>query len=695
MAKAARAIILATAALASCAGRSGHAGRPGHGLDVHVVDERGAPLPGLKVSAGYQTMPGPIASTCCFWIHLGEAVTGTDGVAWLPQPPANSGLEVSVARPGWPARTVRWPGIAGLVLAPGPLTVVLGPPRDLAGRVELGDCVPGFLDVWAAPAEAGRDAKPVTAGVGDDGRFVVHGLGPGKHRLALRACGREARAEAEATGKPASPEPVLVLPPRDPRRPSYPAAPRPAAQARAVVPAKPPPPVPCAPATGALVIAGDFDELALDRRCRFVLAGRDVVENRYQAATWTLVRPGRANLPLGTADRFPGPTLGERLALLSPPGDRISARVVDLETGAREEIGPVRRHALGAGDAVVLAGAGAPPGYGDTTLDVRWPDGRRQRLGDRVADNWSLVGDERFLIYGIRSGQGTTEAHALDLTTRRDRLLARDARSTWSFASGADVVVQAGVRLLAWDLATGGEGRLVADPAAGWWPLGPDLLVKGEDQVRVEIWRRGDLRLLPVALSRSSNVDKLRATADHLLLGADGDAVLVDLATGGERLLAEGVAHISVGGVLLAHGSLTLNEASGRVLLAPLDGRPARAVGRGTARSVSPDGAWLAIESDFTRMGLAPADGPGPSMQVSARGGAWLPDAPVFLHTGPASYFDPRPLYAVFPARQRTVTVEARVVRYLPLPAGEALVVVPRGGARAPGVWRVRIPEAP
>jgi len=664
----------------------GGAARPGKGLDVHVVDERGAALPGLKVIAAYRTEQGLVASACCFWVHLGEAVTGADGVGWLPYPPASSGLMVTTTRPGWPRRTVRWTAFGGLVMTSSPLTVVLGPARDLEGRVELGDCVPGFLDVSVVAVDGDEDDGPVIADVGADGRFVVHGLGPGKHRASLRACGREARVDVDSTG-PAT----LTLPARDPRRPSYPQVRPSVGSARPVIPARPAPPAPCAPATGALVMAGEVDAVALDRRCRFVLAGRNLIEHRQQAASWTLIRPGGAPLPLGSGVRFAPPALGERIAVLQPPAEHMEARVVDVASGAREDTGPLERYALGAADALVLGGVGSGAGAAgaDTTLDVRWRDGRRQRLGDKIVSQWRLVGDGRWLVYGVRSGRWLQHVHALDVTTRQDRLLVRDAKVVLPFDGAAAVVIDAGDRLLSWDLAAGGEGRLLVEPAFRWWPLGPDLLVKEESDRRLRIWTRGESRLLPIPLARSMNLAKVRVTADHLLLGADGDAVLVDLTTGEERLLAEGIALDAAADAPLARGSLALFEAPNRALLAPLDGRPARAVGRGRVQSVSPDGAWLAVGP---RIDLVSTDGSAPSMPLPARGGTWLPDAPVFLHTGLAAYGDPRPLYAVFPAERRSVTVEPRIVSYVPLAGGEVLVVVPAGGTRPPGVWRVRVP---
>ena len=682
--------------LASCRahGSSGdQPGRSGKGLDVHVVDERGAPLAGMTVTAAYRERPGIVASACCVWVHFGEAVTGADGVARLPQPPASSGLELSALHPGWPRRTLRE---TDFLFAMGPLTIVLGPSRDLSGRVDLGDCVPGFVEVSAVAVEAGMGEPPVTAEAGSDGRFVVHGLGPGKNRVFLHACGREAHVDVDDTSQPGATTALLVLPPRDPRRPSYPSGRHSTSPGRAVAPARPPPATPCAPATGDLVMAGELDRVALDRRCRFLLVGRNVIEDRYEAVSWTLIRPGGAPLALGTSSRFSPPALGERIAVLSPPGEHISARVVELAGGAREEIGPLRRQALGASDALVLGGAGGAPPYGDTALDVRWGDGRREHLGDRVADGWFLAGDGRWLVYGIRSAGRSTEAHALDLTTRRDRLLARDADLMLSFGGTAAVVIGTGDRLRSWDLAAGGEGRVLVEPAAGWWPLAPDLLVKKEGSGRFRIWTSGESRLLPFRLAGSLDVARLRVTADHLLFGADGDAVLVDLLTGAGRLLGEGISLGSSSVPLLARGSLVLNENFGRVLLAPLDGGSARAVGRGIAHSVSPDGDWLAITQVVAaRIDLVSTDGSRSSMQLSARGGTWAPDAPVFFHTGAAAYGDPRPLFAVFPAQQRTVTLEPRIIDYLPLSAREVLVVVPRGGKRAPGVWRVPVPAAP
>jgi len=36
-------------------------------------------------------------------------------------------------------------------------------------------------------------------------------------------------------------------------------------------------------------MAGEFDTVALDRRCRFLLVGRNLIEKKHEAISWTLV----------------------------------------------------------------------------------------------------------------------------------------------------------------------------------------------------------------------------------------------------------------------------------------------------------------------------------------------------------------------------------------------------------------------
>jgi len=258
--------------------------RPGE-LHVLVVDWSGAPLSGVSVIGDYQKNSTGMASTCCFDETLGERMTGRDGVAVLDAPPRTSrSYEVTASRQGWPPQSVsigRF-GVDARRQAWGRVVITLGPPREIRGRVELGaDCPPGFVEVTGA--------LPIARALADsDGQFVLRGLSPSAVSIAFSACGRDAGATVEP-GTSASV--VLTLPPRTPGNwpfdaPSS-ATPRPPSAS----PAPPTTPLPCLQPSGELIAEGDFDSIVLDKRCRFVLAGKRSSVGSYESSTWTLLRP--------------------------------------------------------------------------------------------------------------------------------------------------------------------------------------------------------------------------------------------------------------------------------------------------------------------------------------------------------------------------------------------------------------------
>ena len=225
---------------------------------MQVVDEAGAPLAGAEVTARYQTNPGPIASTCCTEVSLGRVTTGADGVAKLARPPFTlRPVEITARRSDWPPQTTGLP----LLGAASTVTIALGPPRTIAGKVVLpDDCPVGFL-------EAAVSSPPVRAPVGPDGRFVLPGMGPGPVVVGVSACGRSVTAPANGRDHRAV---TLVLPPSDKReryldrkgpvaRSRQPSEPAPAGSRT------PPPATLCAPTSGELVVAGDFDDVSVDR----------------------------------------------------------------------------------------------------------------------------------------------------------------------------------------------------------------------------------------------------------------------------------------------------------------------------------------------------------------------------------------------------------------------------------------------
>ena len=168
---------------------------------LRVVDEAGSPLVGAELVGTVEVNPGPVASTCCMEKTYAKAVTDRDGRAQLAPPPFTFravGLRVSYRN--WPPRTVP---LGTFPFKASERIIVLGPLRDVAGRVEPDKgCADKNLQVKASPPETSAD-------VGPDGRFVLHGIVPWA-RVWWSACGRTAIVLLEERRN----EPlVLVLPP--------------------------------------------------------------------------------------------------------------------------------------------------------------------------------------------------------------------------------------------------------------------------------------------------------------------------------------------------------------------------------------------------------------------------------------------------------------------------------------------------
>jgi len=678
-------LLLVLAVAGGCAtshsGSSNAAVGRGDDFVVRVVDEAGAALGGVAVTGKYETTPGPTASTCCREVGLGPVKTGSDGVARLARPPATlSPVTIVAERPGWPAQnaTPASFGVAGLI------TITLGPPREIRGQVAVpDDCPGGFLEVAASPSS-------VRAPVTPDGRFILPGMGPGPITIGVSACGRSVTAAADGG---AHRQVMLLLPPSG-KRARYPtqatAQPRPS-PAELAPGDRAPGPLRCALGGGEPLIPGDFDLTAVDPDCRWVLA-RERVPAPAGARSWQLARPGAAPLHLGGLGADP-PLVGRRIAVGEVLSDRRAVETVELASGSRHALGLYARVALAAGDVVVLysvppSGGGPEPG---AALELLSPDGRRRVLATRAAADWSLFEDGLRLAYRtMAGGNQTSEAHVYDLAAGRDLTIAAPADGVWSFAGAREVVVRAGDGLVTVG-ADGTHRQPAAEPASAWQVLGPDLFVSRGARGSVTVRTGPGTVVIPFAWGQQR--PRLhRMGGRYLLLESDGDLVVVDRAAGDARLLAEGVRLSTDVAPPVSGDRIAVQEMSGRTLVLSLSGRErARAVGRGTPRSFSPDGRWLAVEaaSSAAHIDLVPVDGGARAVAIPTRGGQWATAAPsTFLYSATAGDDAAPPLLAVDPDHATRRQVAPRAVSYRPLRDGDVLVVIPPQSGDRPGIWR-------
>jgi hypothetical protein len=668
----------------SAPGSSSSPARPEAGeLHVVVVDRTGAPLSGVSVSGSYMKNPGPVASTCCFAESLGDEITDGNGVAVLAAPPFTfREINVTASRKGWPPRTV------SLALGStdterdswGRVVIRLGPARDIRGRVEMGaDCPSGFVEVRAAP--------PVAAGlVEHDGGFVVRGLSPGPVTVWFSACGREARTTvADGDTNPI----VLTLPPRAPGKWPFDAL-APAKPATAAVPSPSSTSLPCLQPSGELVAAGDFDDVLLDPRCRFVLAGKRTIVNRYEAADWTLIRPDGSKVPIGVSVRG-SPAIGDSVVYLSVPGDEITLEVVDFVRGRREVVSPPSHFLPAAGDTAVLARrAVTRSGIQAHELEIRWADGTRGKLpGPSVS--WWLTADKKVLVYGVAGKASEQEVHLLDLTTRVDRIVARSAEGVYGVEEGRALAIRAKEQLIVYDIEHDRRDVLHGS-GYQWRVLGRDLALRVEKDSSA--FFRTPSRTIPLSFRWPYGAREGRLGDRYVLFGDEGHAVLVDSETGAPRALASGVQVSDYALPPISGDWVALGESSGRAVLASLSGAPLRAVGRGTPRTFSPDGRWLMLVREVeNELILVPTGDNESPILLRGWGGSFARDAPaLFFHTGKGAYDQPRPLYVTYAAQRRTIELEPRIVSYAVLQGGEVLAVIPPGSKRAPGIYRRKVP---
>jgi len=678
-------LALAGTAWGGCATSRGAAanGAPTDQVAVRVIDEAGAPLGGVEVTGRYQTNPGPTGSTCCREVVLGPVTTARDGLAQLPRPAATMTPVVITARRGdWPAQAVALPTFG----APNAITLTLGPPRAIEGQVTVPDDCPGGL------LEVAASAPPVTAQATPDGHFVLPGMGPGPVTVGVSACGRSVTAAADGG---AHRQVTLALPPSPKagryRAPAIGQAHPPAAKLAETGTAPGPAASRCALGDSQPLIAGDFDRAAIDPGCRYALA-RQHATTTTGTHPWQLARPGAAPLQLGGLGTEP-PLVGRRVVVGEVVGDATAFEAVDLTSGARRLLGHASRVALGTGDVIVLYGAPASGGGPAPTgpLELVSPDGRRRSLTPRAAADWSLLEDGSRLLYRRAAG-GTqpSEAHVYDLAAGHDRTIATPADRVWSFAGAREVVVAEGDRLFAMS-ADGTHRQSAAEPAATWQVLGPDLFVSQGARGAVTVRTGGRDLVVPFAWAQQRPRLHL-VGARYLLLESGGDLVVGDGATGEARLLAEG-ARLSPDAAPPAAGDrIAVQELTGRTLVLSLSGTEhGRAVARGTPRSFSPDGRWLAVEaaSPAPRIDLVSVEGPVRSVAVAARGGQWAQaQPPIYLGSAGDGASPAPPLVAVAPDQDSRRQLEARALSFTPLPDGDLLVVLPPGSAERPGVWR-------
>jgi hypothetical protein len=131
------------------------------GLRVLVVDEAGAPLAGVKLEGSSPVNPGPVASTCCSAKVFATAVTARDGRAIVgPVPLTFRPITIRATYRDWPVLESKGPG--SWRAAPEELRLVLGPAREVRGKVRLDQACPAsqLHVVVAAPwQEVAIDAE--------------------------------------------------------------------------------------------------------------------------------------------------------------------------------------------------------------------------------------------------------------------------------------------------------------------------------------------------------------------------------------------------------------------------------------------------------------------------------------------------------------------------------------------------------
>ena len=311
---------------------------------------------------------------------------------------------------------------------------------------------------------------------------------------------------------------------------------------------------------------------------------------------------------------------------------------IDLASGRHRTLGHYARFELGAEDVVVSSGsqAGGAEARDGTPLELTFADGRRQTLTPRAAADWRLFGEGRWLLYRVLSmGPGNSEVHVYNLSARSDRTIAAGADRAWSFEDAPEVVVSAGDRLFV--VPPGAtKGQSPIEPARGWEVLGPDLFVKEETSGAVRVRTPARSYTVPFGWAQT-HAREHRIGRRYLLLSRAEDVVLADLPAGETRLLAEGVRLSEYAAPLVAGDRIALAETSGRTILLSLSGRATpRAAGRGTPRSFSADGRWLAIEAPppLTSVDLVSVDGLAASVPIAARGGSWAADKPILSPHG-------------------------------------------------------------
>ena len=171
------------------------------GIIVDVVGPKGVPLGDAEVEGLVEINPGPVASTCCSKKRFATGTTAENGRTTLADAPVTfRAFHFRASFRNWPSREVE----AGSLLGrPGAVRIVLGPAREVRGRVDLGaDCpLTGGLEVSGSPPEA-------RAKVAADGSFSFKSLAPWAS-VSVFACGRGARQDLEVDDNRPT---VLVLP---------------------------------------------------------------------------------------------------------------------------------------------------------------------------------------------------------------------------------------------------------------------------------------------------------------------------------------------------------------------------------------------------------------------------------------------------------------------------------------------------
>jgi len=172
---------------------------------VEVVDAKGTPLVDAEVEGLVDVNPGPVASMCCIQKRFAIGRTSERGQVTLKGAPFTFRTFHFRASFGeWVPREVTASSL--LLHRNTVIRIVLGPKRDVRGRVDLGpNCpLPPQLEVHASPPS-------MRATVAADGSFVFNGLAPWAF-ISVYACNRGARVDLQVGDD--SPI-VLALPPAE------------------------------------------------------------------------------------------------------------------------------------------------------------------------------------------------------------------------------------------------------------------------------------------------------------------------------------------------------------------------------------------------------------------------------------------------------------------------------------------------